>query len=84
MFSLIKDTKTVVFVEEGIKNGGIAQRFFAEAAEAGVLGSKHCLIKAIDGEFPSHGSNDKLFECLGLSADSIADAVEKAISGDCE
>lgn len=82
IFSLIKDTNTVVFAEEGIKNGGIAQRFFADAAEAGMLGGKNCIIRAIDGEFPSHGSNDKLFECLGLSADSIADAVEKARNGE--
>ncbi|MBQ3230525.1 MAG: hypothetical protein IJB49_05840, partial [Clostridia bacterium] len=56
-------------------NGGIAQRFFADAAEAGVLNEKHCIIKAIDGEFPPHGSNEQLFEALGLSAEAIAETV---------
>lgn len=82
IFSLIKDAEILLFAEEGIKNGGVAQRLFADAAEAGILGNKRCMIKAIDDEFPPHGSNDQLFESLGLSADSIADAIEKALKGE--
>lgn len=78
VFDLVKETDIILFAEEGIKNGGIAQRFFADAAEAGILNEKHCIIKAIDGEFPPHGSNEQLFEALGLSAEAIAETVFQA------
>ena len=33
------------------------------------------VIKAIDGEFPQHGSNGEILKHLGLSAEDIAGAV---------
>ncbi len=65
----------IVFAEEGIKNGGVGQRLCSMLAERGRLQNTRFIIKAIDGIFPQHGSNNELLSLLGLSAEDIAKAV---------
>ncbi len=71
----------VVFAEEGIKIGGIAQRLCSEISERGLLNGKRFAIKAIDGVFPQHGSNKELLNLLSLSAKDIAQAVINGVDG---
>ncbi len=68
----------IVFAEEGIKNGGAAQRLCAELTESGFLNRKRFAIRAIDGIFPEHGSNDELLKQLKLSPEDIAAAVTQS------
>ena len=73
----LKGIKRIVFAEEGIKNGGVAQRLCAELAESGVLNDKSVDIMAIDGLFPEHGSNKELLSILKLTDKDIANSLLK-------
>ncbi len=73
----IENAKNIVFAEEGIKNGGVAQRLCAELAETKALDGKRFVIKAIDSIFPQHGSNFELLKELSLSAEDIKDALDE-------
>lgn len=75
IIELLDGIKKLVFAEEGVKNGGIAQRLCAELTELGLLDGKRFTVKAIDGVFPEHGSNNDLLNLLSLSAESIANAL---------
>ncbi len=72
----LKDIENIVFAEEGIKNGGIAQQLCSAMGEKGLLKNKKFKILAIDGVFPQHGSNAELINNLGLSAEDIAEAIK--------
>jgi len=75
VFEKLSGMDKIVFAEEGIKNGGIAQQLCAEMTERELLKNTQFVIKAIDGEFPQHGSNNEILKHLGLSAEDIANAV---------
>ena len=75
IIKLLNGIDNIVFAEEGIKNGGVAQRLCAELTERGELNGKRFIIKAIDGIFPEHGSNNDLLDSLSLSPESIACAL---------
>lgn len=75
IFDMLSGMKKVVFAEEGIKNGGIAQRLCADMAERGMLKNTEYIIKAIDSEFPQHGSNNQILDSIGLSAEDIASTI---------
>ncbi len=72
----LKDVENIVFAEEGIKNGGIAQQLCWAMTEKGLLKNKTFKILAIDGVFPQHGSNAELLKALGLSAEDIAKEIK--------
>jgi 1-deoxy-D-xylulose-5-phosphate synthase len=65
--------KTVVFVEEGIKAGGIAEQFFARLSTLGYRG--RCIVRAIEG-FVEQGSVDFLLNKYGLDDIGIADLLK--------
>ncbi|MBR5285377.1 MAG: 1-deoxy-D-xylulose-5-phosphate synthase [Clostridia bacterium] len=75
LIKLLDGIDNIVFAEEGIKNGGVAQRLCAELTERGALCGKRFVIKAIDGIFPDHGSNKDLLSSLSLSPESIVDSL---------
>ena len=75
IFTLLDGMDKIVFAEEGIKNGGIAQQLCAGMAEKGMLKHTDFIIKAIDDKFPQHGGNDEILKDLGLSAEDIADTL---------
>ena len=76
IINALSDIKNIAFAEEGIKNGGIAQRLASLMAEKGELEGRKFRIKAIDGIFPQHGSNNQLYDLLGLSPEKIASLME--------
>lgn len=75
IFELLAGMDKIVFAEEGIKNGGIAQQLCAALAERDMLKNTEFVIKAIDNCFPQHGSNNLILKDLGLSQADIARAV---------
>ena len=72
---LLDGCESIVFVEEGIKNGGVSQRIAATLAEMNLINDKAIKIMAIDNIFPEHGSNGELFKALKLSTEDIATAL---------
>lgn len=76
IINALSSIKNIAFAEEGIKNGGIAQRLSSLMAEKGELEGRKFRIKAIDGIFPQHGSNNQLYDLLGLSPEKIASLME--------
>lgn len=70
------DARTVYFLEEGIRAGGIGERLVAAFAQAGAAEGRHFGIRAIDNCFPPHGSNAKLFELLHFTPAQVADELE--------
>lgn len=67
----LKGISNVLFLEEGIKDGGIGERLGSKILENGVKDINYS-ISAIDGVFPTHGGNSELFEHYGISASHIA------------
>lgn len=82
IIKLLDGIDNIVFAEEGIKNGGVAQRLCSDLTERGVLCNKRYAIKAIDGIFPEHGSNKELLEKLSLSPEGIANAITEGITNE--
>lgn len=77
IFVLLADIDRILFAEEGVKNGGLGQQICSEMAEKGLLNNKKFLIKAIENQFPQHGSNAEILKDLGLSAEDIANDLLK-------
>ena len=68
----------VIFFEEGIKSGGIAEQLLAKLNESGWRGEY--IIRAVDDKFVSHSTvAEALSEC-GLDKTGIADALKKLIT----
>lgn len=75
--SLLNPVRTVCFYEEGVRAGGVGERLFTLLAEIGPHTAGQTLrLKAIEGEIPLHGSNEKLFEECGFLPEQIAAFVE--------
>ena len=62
--------KNILFVEESIKSGGVAEHFGIKLMEKNFKGSYK--IKAIDNQFVSQGTFENLIDELGFSAKSLA------------
>ncbi len=67
----------VIFIEEGIRNGGIGQQFGSMLLEKGFKGKYR--IRAIDNIFVGHGSVDALLQMLALDAASVRKMTEQEI-----
>lgn len=74
VITLALSYKQVVFVEEGIRTGGIAEQLGAMLLERGFKGKYQ--IKAIENKFVQQGDVDTLFEKLGFDVNSLADLIE--------
>ena len=71
--SLVKNMKYVLIAEEGMKNGGIAERLALNLREKGM----NVGISAIDG-FAPHGTNADVLDTVGLSAKKLAEVLKNA------
>lgn len=70
--------RNVFFFEEGMKNGGVAEGFATELLEKGFEGRYS--ITAVDGEFVSHASVDRLMEKYSMSPLKMALLIENEVS----
>ena len=75
--SALKDCKTVVFFEEGIRTGGIAENLGSMLSEADFAGRyvTHC----IEEGFVKHAPMFRTLEHLGLDKDGMIRAVHEAL-----
>ncbi len=74
---IISRAKRVVYVEEGIKNGGAAEICGEALYSLGALSSTDYRIAAIDDNFASPESICDLYDFVGLSPERIADKMRK-------
>lgn len=70
--------RNVLFFEEGMKNGGVAEDLAAKLLENGFEGKYK--ITAVDGEFVSHASVDRLMEKYLMSPEKMALITENEVS----
>ena len=68
-FAAAMEYPTILFAEEGIRAGGIAEQFAAGLLERGYRGIYR--IAAIDIRFVAQGSVPELLESLGLGPESL-------------
>lgn len=69
---IISDYKNIIFFEEGIKSGGIAEHIGNMLSENGFKGTYK--IKAIDNSFVPSGKTEELLKNYGLDSESIIKA----------
>ncbi|MEG6572056.1 1-deoxy-D-xylulose-5-phosphate synthase [[Clostridium] cellulosi] len=72
-FEFVNNYDRIIFFEEGIKRGGIAEHFGIELYEHGFNGKYS--IHAIDNKFVKQGPVDKLLSLLGLDTEGMVKAV---------
>ncbi|MBC3803286.1 1-deoxy-D-xylulose-5-phosphate synthase [Acetobacterium fimetarium] len=71
VFTLIEATKKIYIVEEGIKNGGVAEKLAAGIAQNEKMGDKTVSIRAIDDPLIEHGDLTSLYESCGFLSEQI-------------
>ena len=71
---LAKKYYGIVFVEDGVKIGGICEYLKSILAENGILNTK---ILGFDDKFFSHGTRDEILEAAGLSVNHIKRAIKQ-------
>ena len=71
--NLSKNYNGILFVEDGVKKGGISEYLAGLLAKNNITNTK---ILAFDDCFYPQGSRDQILEMAGLSAQSIKDEVE--------
>lgn len=69
---------TIVFFEEGIKTGGIAQQTLSLLNERGWRGK--FIIKAIEDSFISHSTVDEALKDIGLDKESILSVLRELLA----
>lgn len=67
--------KKILFVEEGIKTGGIAQQLASRLLENGFKGDYY--IRAIDDTFVSQSTVEQALQNLGMDKNTIKDILQK-------
>ena len=74
LVDIVHKAKRVVYVEEGIKNGGAAEISFTELVSRGLdLSKVDYRIAAIDDNFASPKEVCYIYDFVGLSAEKLAD-----------
>lgn len=69
IFAIIARYDKILFAEEGVRTGGIAEQLAARLLERGWKGD--CRIKAVDDRFLPQGDVPELMHRLGLDAQSL-------------
>ena len=78
IYDLVKDASSVVYAEEGIKNGGAAEITLAHLVDIGIdLGKTKYEIAAIEDNFASPEEKCDLYDYVGLSPERLADRMRK-------
>ena len=68
---LFSPDDTLLFLEEGIEEGGFAQSLCRKLSKKGLLGSKTPTILAVKEAFIPHGNRNDLMKRYGLDADAV-------------
>ncbi len=70
--------KNVFFFEEGMRSGGVGEKFASVLLENGYKGGYS--LTAVDGEFVAHASVSRLMEKYSMNADGMARKIEKEVT----
>ncbi len=73
--TIAKEYKHVLFVEEGIQNGSVAEHFHTLLTQRGYQGSY--AVQAVDNRFVPQASIPSAVKSLGLDSDSIVEYVRR-------
>ena len=85
IFDMISSAEHVVYIEEGIKNGGAAMITGSMLSEMGLDTSKTTYdIIAIDDSFALPEQTADIYDYTGLSAEKILEKCENVISRTCK
>lgn len=79
---LARDIPYLYFLEEGMREGGIAEHLFSSLAESGLADGQQFRIRAIEDRFLPHGSNEDLFRLCGFQPDQIASEIRAWVRPD--
>lgn len=72
------ECKNVFFFEEGMRSGGVGEKFASELLEVGFNGKFS--ITAVDGEFVAHASVARLMEKYSMDAAGMARKIENEVA----
>ncbi|MBP5231714.1 MAG: hypothetical protein ILO68_08280 [Clostridia bacterium] len=72
---LTRDIPVLYFLEEGMREGGVAEHLFSSLAENGLAEDQIFRIRAVEDRFLPHGSNEDLFRLCGFQPDQIASEI---------
>ena len=70
--------KKVFFFEEGMRSGGVGEKFASVLLESGYKGGYS--LTAVDGEFVAHASVPRLMEKYSMDADGMARKIEEEVT----
>lgn len=71
------ECENIFFFEEGMRSGGIAEKFASLLLEKGYKGGYS--ITAVDDEFVAHAGVSRLMEKYSMDVDGMADKIEKEV-----
>lgn len=74
----VLNCKNIFFFEEGMRAGGVGEKFASELLEAGFCGKYS--ITAVDGEFVAHASVARLMEKYSLDACGMVSKIENEVA----
>ncbi len=81
LYEKISSAKDIVFVEEGIKNGGFSMVALSELSlRYKEFDASKCKVCAIDDNFASPEKECDLLSFVGISAESIAENIRNTVS----
>lgn len=72
------ECENVFFFEEGMRSGGVGEKFGCELLENGFKGKYS--VTAVDGEFVAHASVSRLMEKYSMDAAGMARKIEKEVA----
>lgn len=72
------ECENVFFFEEGMRSGGVAEKFGCALLESGFDGKYS--VTAVDGEFVAHASVARLMEKYSMDAAGMAGKIEKEVA----
>ena len=79
---LTRDIPVLYFLEEGMREGGIAEHLFSSLAEGGLAEGQIFRIRAVEDRFLPHGSNEDLFRLCGFQPDQISAEIRSLLPKD--
>ena len=76
VFDILKGKKQIFFFEEGVRSGGVAEKFASLLLESGYKGTYD--ITAVNDCFVKQAKIPELFKQFGFDCDSIVDKISNS------
>lgn len=79
---LTRDIPVLYFLEEGMREGGVAEHLFSSLSESGLSEGQIFRIRAVEDMFLPHGSNEDIFRTCGFQPDQVATEIRQILPKD--